>query len=160
MQKQWLIQYWRQGIRAMSPRNEHEQHRASTPLELLFDLVTVIAIAATAGELHHAVAHGHTLEGAGKAHISSITATAVVTLPVALYLYGLWLVRDRFVFADSSRYLLLDFAVAVLPISLLAVGFGPIAGLLCITLCTLFAVLLRSSNACYQAHQLSVTGVE
>ena len=66
MQKQWLNQYWSQGIRAMPPRDVHEHHRASTPLELLFDLVAVIAIAAAAGELHHAVAHGHALEGAGK----------------------------------------------------------------------------------------------
>ena len=54
------------GIRHMPPRDVHEHHRASTPLELLFDLVAVIAIAAAAGELHHAVAHGHLLEGAGK----------------------------------------------------------------------------------------------
>ncbi|MDZ7870692.1 MAG: low temperature requirement protein A [Rheinheimera sp.] len=66
MQKQWLSQYWRQGIRAMPARDVHEHHRAATPLELLFDLVAVIAIAAAAGELHHAVAHGHMLEGAGK----------------------------------------------------------------------------------------------
>ena len=66
MQRQWLNQYWSQGIRAMPPRDVNEHHRASTPLELLFDLVAVIAIAAAAGELHHAVAHGHALEGAGK----------------------------------------------------------------------------------------------
>jgi len=66
MLKQGLSQYWRQGIRAMPARDVHEHHRASTPLELLFDLVAVIAIAAAAGELHHAVAHGHALEGAGK----------------------------------------------------------------------------------------------
>lgn len=66
MLKQGLSQYWRQGIRAMPARDVHEHHRASTPLELLFDLVAVIAIAAAAGELHHAIAHGHTLEGAGK----------------------------------------------------------------------------------------------
>jgi hypothetical protein len=49
MQKQWLNQYWRQGFRAMPPRNVHEHHRASTPLELLFDLVAVITIAVGAG---------------------------------------------------------------------------------------------------------------
>ena len=96
----------------------------------------------------------------GKAHISSMVATGAVALPVALYLFGLWLVRDRFVFAGASRYLLLGFAVALLPISLFAAGFGPVAGLLCITLCTMLAVLLRSSHACCQAHHLSVTGVE
>lgn len=411
MQKQWLSQYWRQGIRAMPPRDVHEHHRASTPLELLFDLVAVIAIAAAAGELHHAVAHGHTLEGAGKfvlaffaiwwawmnftwfasaydnddavfrlltmslmigsltmsagiapffqqheltlivlgfvwmrlsmvllwlraarhdparrstartyalglmlvqsywvglmlaqpmslpvllllfgcgallelavpaiaerrgitpwhrhhmverygllnlivlgetllagavaisqlhqlaavttgfwplltlalvpllamvllfclwwlyfsreehlqqqnlrmaltwgyghlliyaagaaigagiavqvdlltgkAYLSNIIATSVVALPVALYLFGLWLVRDRFVFAGTGRYLLPGFAIVLPPFSLIAAGFGPVAGLLCTTLLTLLAVLLRSSHACCQAKHLSISG--
>ncbi len=35
----------------MTPRDMHEPHRAATPLELLFDLVPVIAIAATAAGL-------------------------------------------------------------------------------------------------------------
>jgi low temperature requirement protein LtrA len=47
----------------MKPRDPHEPHRASTPLELLFDLVTVIAIASAAAGLHHAVAADHTTEG-------------------------------------------------------------------------------------------------
>lgn len=42
----------------MQPRNPHEQHRAATPLELLFDLCFVVAIASAAGELHHALSHG------------------------------------------------------------------------------------------------------
>ena len=50
-------------IRPMPPRNPHEAHRAATPLELLFDLVTVIAIAAAAASLHHAIAAGHAAEG-------------------------------------------------------------------------------------------------
>lgn len=44
------------------PRDPHEHHRVSTTLELLFDLVTVIAIAATAAGLHHAISEGHGLE--------------------------------------------------------------------------------------------------
>jgi len=51
------------GIRAMPPRDTAESHRAATPLELLFDLVTVIAIAAAASELHHAIVHGHIAGG-------------------------------------------------------------------------------------------------
>lgn len=50
-------------IRPMTPRDPHEQHRAATPLELLFDLVTVIAIASAAAGLHHALAAGHATEG-------------------------------------------------------------------------------------------------
>lgn len=49
--------------RPMTPRNTEEPHRASTPLELLFDLVSVIAIAAAAAGLHHSLAENHTLEG-------------------------------------------------------------------------------------------------
>lgn len=47
----------------MRARSPHEPHRASTPLELLFDLVFVVAIAQSAGGLHHAVADAHVLEG-------------------------------------------------------------------------------------------------
>ncbi|MBD3730799.1 MAG: low temperature requirement protein A [Sphingomonadales bacterium] len=51
-------------IRPMPPRDPHEPHRAATPLELLFDLVTVIAVAAAAGALHHAIAEGYATQGA------------------------------------------------------------------------------------------------
>jgi len=47
---------WR---RRMSPRDPHEPHRASTPLELLFDLCFVVAIAQLAVRLHHAIGHDH-----------------------------------------------------------------------------------------------------
>lgn len=45
------------------PRDPHEPHRAATPLELLFDLVSVIAIASAAAGLHHAIAEDHIAEG-------------------------------------------------------------------------------------------------
>jgi len=66
MNTKGILRFFRSDIRHMPPRDVHEVHRASTPLELLFDLVSVIAIAAAASELHHAVAHGHALAGAGK----------------------------------------------------------------------------------------------
>lgn len=47
--------------RAMGGRDAHEAHRASTPLELLFDLSTVVAVAAAVGQLHHGLAAGETL---------------------------------------------------------------------------------------------------
>lgn len=53
-------------IRPMTPRDPHEPHRAATPLELLFDLVTVIAIAAAAASLHHAIAADHAAEGVAR----------------------------------------------------------------------------------------------
>jgi low temperature requirement protein LtrA len=48
----------------MRPRSAHEAHRAATPLELLFDLVFVIAVSQAAAELHHAIAEGHAGDGA------------------------------------------------------------------------------------------------
>lgn len=53
-------------IRSMPRRDSGEPHRASTPLELLFDLVSVIAIASAAAGLHHAIADGHVVEGVVK----------------------------------------------------------------------------------------------
>jgi low temperature requirement protein LtrA len=47
---------WR---RPMVGRNRDEPHRASTPLELLFDLCFVVAVASAAAELHHALAENH-----------------------------------------------------------------------------------------------------
>lgn len=49
--------------RPMSGRDPHEEHRTSTPLELLFDLAFVVAVAAAAAGLHHAVAEGHLVSG-------------------------------------------------------------------------------------------------
>ncbi|GJL80430.1 MAG: hypothetical protein DHS20C01_00640 [marine bacterium B5-7] len=50
-------------IRPMKPRDVDEAHRAATPLELLFDLVSVIAIAAAATGLHHSITEAHFVEG-------------------------------------------------------------------------------------------------
>ena len=50
-------------FRPFGPRDPHEAHRAATPLELLFDLVSVIAIAAAAAGLHHAIVEGHATGG-------------------------------------------------------------------------------------------------
>lgn len=40
-------------------RDIHEQHRVSTPLELLFDLVFVVAIAQASAQLHHGIVEHH-----------------------------------------------------------------------------------------------------
>ncbi|HVX45928.1 MAG TPA: low temperature requirement protein A [Mycobacteriales bacterium] len=47
-------------IRPMVARDRNEEHRASTPLELLFDLCFVVAVAQAALRLHHGIAEGHT----------------------------------------------------------------------------------------------------
>src|SRR6478609_8355965 len=45
--------------RPLSGRDPEEEHRASTPLELLFDLSFVVAVAAAAAALHHELSAGH-----------------------------------------------------------------------------------------------------
>jgi low temperature requirement protein LtrA len=50
----------------MQGRNPEEEGRAATPLELLFDLVVVVAVALAANRLHHAL-----VEGAGVASVVS-----------------------------------------------------------------------------------------
>jgi low temperature requirement protein LtrA len=47
----------------MRPRSPDEEHRATTPLELFFDLVFVVAIAQAGSHLHHAISAGHVAEG-------------------------------------------------------------------------------------------------
>lgn len=48
---------------SFGPRDKHEPHRAATPLELMFDLAAVIAVAAAAHGLAHAVEAGHIVDG-------------------------------------------------------------------------------------------------
>src|SRR6266704_4711124 len=51
---------WR---RPMLSRGSSEEHRASTPLELFFDLCFVVAVAQAAAQLHHALASGQVAHG-------------------------------------------------------------------------------------------------
>jgi low temperature requirement protein LtrA len=46
-------------LRRMAGRNPGEEHRAATPLELLFDLTLVVAFAQAGSETAHLVAEGH-----------------------------------------------------------------------------------------------------
>lgn len=46
-------------VRRVAARDPDETHRVSTPLELFFDLVFVVAIAAAGTQLHHALSEGH-----------------------------------------------------------------------------------------------------
>lgn len=43
------------GLLPMAPRDIEEQHRVSTPLELLFDLCFVVAVSQAADQLHRSV---------------------------------------------------------------------------------------------------------
>lgn len=49
-------------LKPLVARDRHESHRAATQLELFFDLVSVIAIAAVTAGYHHAISEGHGLE--------------------------------------------------------------------------------------------------
>ncbi|WP_459803744.1 low temperature requirement protein A [Herbidospora sp. RD11066] len=51
---------WKTGMVARDPR---EPHRTATPLELLFDLVFVTAVAQVAAQLDHALLEGHVAQG-------------------------------------------------------------------------------------------------
>ncbi|GAB02219.1 MULTISPECIES: low temperature requirement protein A [Acinetobacter] len=46
-------------LKLFAPRDPEEAHRAATPLELLFDLIFVVAIATAGQQLHHAMIEGH-----------------------------------------------------------------------------------------------------
>ncbi|WP_065382843.1 low temperature requirement protein A [Hyphomonas sp. ND6WE1B] len=46
----------------MPPRDPGEAHRQATPLEIFFDLISVIAIASVTAGLHHAISEGHGVE--------------------------------------------------------------------------------------------------
>jgi low temperature requirement protein LtrA len=50
-------------LRRMTGRDQHEEGRAATPLELLFDLTFVVAFGAAGNELAHALADGHVRSG-------------------------------------------------------------------------------------------------
>ena len=45
----------------MTARPIDEPHRTSSPLELLFDLTFVVAVAQVSAELAHSIADGHPL---------------------------------------------------------------------------------------------------
>ncbi|HWI31773.1 MAG TPA: low temperature requirement protein A [Microbacterium sp.] len=49
----------RMGLRRMLPRDSDAPHRAATPLELLFDLVFVVAVSQASQNLHHMIAEEH-----------------------------------------------------------------------------------------------------
>jgi low temperature requirement protein LtrA len=50
-------------LRLMSGRDPHEQHRAATPLELLYDLTFVVAFSVAGEQFAHLMAEGHFASG-------------------------------------------------------------------------------------------------
>ncbi len=56
-------QTWAHRLRPMSGRDPQEEHRAATPLELLYDLTFVVAFGVAAEQLAHLVTEGHLRSG-------------------------------------------------------------------------------------------------
>ena len=50
-------------LKSLLPRNPHESHRVATSLELLFDLIFVVAIATAGVQLHHSMIENHLSTG-------------------------------------------------------------------------------------------------
>ncbi|RZG43810.1 low temperature requirement protein A [Acinetobacter wuhouensis] len=50
-------------LKPLSPRDPKENHRVATSLELLFDLIFVIAIATAGQQLHHSIVENHLSHG-------------------------------------------------------------------------------------------------
>lgn len=53
----------RLGLQRMRPRDVGERHRVATPLELLFDLVFVVAVSQASQNLHHLISEDHVGQG-------------------------------------------------------------------------------------------------
>ncbi len=51
------------GLRRMTSRDTDEPHRVATPLELLFDLVFVVAVSQASQNLHHLISDDHVGQG-------------------------------------------------------------------------------------------------
>lgn len=73
--------------RPLRSRDPNESHRVSTPLELLFDLCFVVAVAADAAHLHHSIAAGHAARG---------------VLGYAMVFFGIWWAWMQFTWFASA----------------------------------------------------------
>jgi low temperature requirement protein LtrA len=74
-------------VRRMVARDREEEHRASTTLELFFDLCVVVGIALAASNLHHEVIEGHVGDG---------------LLAYALVFFAIWLAWLNFTWFSSA----------------------------------------------------------
>ncbi|MEN0102557.1 MAG: low temperature requirement protein A [Curtobacterium sp.] len=103
------------GLRRMQPRDPAEGHRAASPLELLFDLVFVVAVGFAATNLHEIEAEGH---------ISS----AIVSF--AFVFFSIWWAWLNFTWfatsfdTDDWLYRVMTF-VQMAGVLVLAAGVGP-----------------------------------
>ena len=61
------------------------------------------------------------------AHVVPVVANYAIAIPVAIYMAGLWFLRDRFAFKQSGRFVLAIFAGITLLVAMLPVGVETIA---------------------------------
>lgn len=77
----------RQFLAPLTGRSPEEAHRVSTPLELFFDLVIVVAVARAASGLHHAIVESHAGPG---------------VLMYAMVFFGIWWAWVNFTWFASA----------------------------------------------------------
>jgi low temperature requirement protein LtrA len=120
-------------LRPISPRDPHEPGRVATALELLFDLVSVIAIAAAAAGLHHAISADHIAEG-------------IIRFAIAFFaIWWAWMNYTWYASAyDNGDALLRLFTMTIMAGALgMAAGIGFLFEALDVTLVVLGYVLMR-----------------
>jgi len=123
---------WR---RPMAGRDREESGRASTPLELLFDLCFVVAVSSAANELHHFVADGHLGDG------------LIGYLTIFFAIWWAWMNFTWFASAydtDDIRYRLLTF-VQIAGVLVIAAGVPAAMDRADFTAVTLGYVIMRLS---------------
>ncbi len=103
-------------IQPLKPRDSQEHSRTATPLELFFDLVSVIAIAAAAAGLHHSIIEAHALQG-------------IITFVMAFFaIWWAWMNYTWFASAyDNDDTLFRLLTILIMSGSLtMAAGIGPL----------------------------------
>lgn len=62
-QGKMVTSFFLESLKPMPARDVNEHHRVATSLELLFDLIFVVAIASAGQQLHHAIVENHLIHG-------------------------------------------------------------------------------------------------
>ncbi len=65
-------------LRLMSGRDPYEEHRAATPLELLYDLTFVVAFGVAGEQFAHLLAEGHFAAGLSRLRYRSLRGLLVL----------------------------------------------------------------------------------
>ena len=119
----------------LAPRDRHQPHRVATSLEVWgYGHLLIFAAGAAVGAgfaVQVDVLTGH-------APVGQLAADFAIAVPVAIYLFGLWLVRDRFCLRGRARAVLAVGALLALATPLLSHSLAWLAVL------TVLCVVLRN----------------